>query len=141
MVRLKSADRNIEVMGRYLSAAARTARSQMAAIGVAQEPQRVFIARQRDTDPSKPAAIAFDKKDRRVTVFYFYLWDTDFGTGVHQGLHLLPVADQGLAQRPRMGQTSSGAPVEAGGVDDHIRQTVCSSDAVAWSARPPPVTR
>ena len=33
VVRLKSADRNIEVMQRYLSAAARTGRSQVAAIG------------------------------------------------------------------------------------------------------------
>ena len=51
----------------------------MAAIGVAQEPQRVFIARQRDTDVSKPPQFSFDKKDRRVTVYYFYLWDADFG--------------------------------------------------------------
>jgi hypothetical protein len=74
VVRLKSTDRNIEVMRRYLSAAARTGRSQVAAIGVAQEPQRVFIARRRDTDPSKPPQFSFDKKDRRVTVYYFYLW-------------------------------------------------------------------
>jgi hypothetical protein len=79
VVRLKSTDRNIEVMRRYLSAAARTGRSQVAAIGVAQEPQRVFIARRRDTDPAKPPQFSFDKKDRRVTVYYFYLWDTDFG--------------------------------------------------------------
>jgi hypothetical protein len=79
VVRLKSAARNIEVMRRYLSAAARTGRSQVAAIGVAQEPQRVFISRQRDTDPAKPPQFSFDKKDRRVTVYYLYLWDTDFG--------------------------------------------------------------
>ena len=54
VVRLKSTDRNIEVMQRYLSAAARTGRPQVAAIGVAQEPQRVFIARRRDTDPRSP---------------------------------------------------------------------------------------
>ena len=46
---------------------------------MAQEPQRVFIARQRDTDPAKPPQFSFDKKDRRVTVYYFYLWDADFG--------------------------------------------------------------
>jgi hypothetical protein len=79
VVRLKAADRNIEVMRRYLDAAARTGRSQVAAIGVAQEPQRVFIARKRDTDPSKPPQFSFDKRDRRVTVYYFYLWDADFG--------------------------------------------------------------
>jgi hypothetical protein len=79
VVRLKSTDRNINVMRRYLDSAARQGRSQVAAIGVAQEPQRVFIARQRDTDPSKPPQFSFDKKDRRVTVYYFYLWDADFG--------------------------------------------------------------
>ena len=46
---------------------------------MAQEPQRVFIARKRDTDPAKPPQFSFDKKDRRVTVYYFYLWDADFG--------------------------------------------------------------
>ena len=67
VVRLKSTDRNIDVMARYLDSAARQGRSQVAAIGVAQEPQRVFIARQRDSDPSKPPQFSFDKKDRRVT--------------------------------------------------------------------------
>ena len=75
----KSTHRNIDLMRRYLDSAARQRRSQVAAIGVAQEPQRVFIAGQRDTDPTKPPQFSFDKKDRRVTVFYFYLWDADFG--------------------------------------------------------------
>jgi hypothetical protein len=43
VVPLKSTDRNIDVMRRYLDSAARQGRSQVAAIGVAQEPQRVFI--------------------------------------------------------------------------------------------------
>jgi hypothetical protein len=79
VVQLKAADRNIDVMRRYLDKAAATGRSQVAAIGVAQEPQRVFIARKRDTDPSRPPQFSFDKKDRRVTVYYFYLWDASFG--------------------------------------------------------------
>ena len=79
VVPLKAADRNIEVMQPYLDAAARSGRSQVAAIGVAQEPQRVFIARKRDTDPSRCPQFSFDKKDRRVTVYYFYLWDAGFG--------------------------------------------------------------
>ena len=81
VVPLKAADRNIEVMQPYLDAAARAGRSQVAAIGVAQEPQRVFIARKRDTDPSRCPQFSFDKKDRRVTVYYFYLWDAGFGPG------------------------------------------------------------
>jgi hypothetical protein len=81
VVPLKAADRNVEIMQPYLDAAARTGRSQVAAIGVAQEPQRVFIARKRDTDPSRCPQFSFDKKDRRVTVYYFYLWDAGFGPG------------------------------------------------------------
>jgi hypothetical protein len=79
VVPLKAADRNIEVMRPYLKKAAETGRSQVAAIGVAQETQRVFLARKRDTDPGKCPQFSFDKKDRRVTVFYFYLWDAGFG--------------------------------------------------------------
>jgi hypothetical protein len=79
VVALKAADRNIEVMRPYLDAAARSGRSQVAAIGVAQETQRVFIARKRDTDPARCPQFSFDKKDRRVTVYYFYLWDQGFG--------------------------------------------------------------
>ena len=79
VVPLKAADRNIEVMQPYLDKAAATGRSQVAAIGVAQEVQRVLIARQRDTDPGKCPQFSFDKKDRRVTVYYFYLWDAGFG--------------------------------------------------------------
>ena len=79
VVPLKAADRNIEVMKPYLDRAAATGRSQVAAVGVAQEVQRVFIARKRDTDPSRPPQFSFDKKDRRVTVYYFYLWDAGFG--------------------------------------------------------------
>ena len=79
VVPLKAADRNIEVMRPYLDRAAATGRSQVAAVAVAQEPQRVFISRKRDTDPAKPPQFSFDKKDRRVTVYYFYLWDAGFG--------------------------------------------------------------
>jgi hypothetical protein len=79
MVTLRAADRNIEVMQPYLEAAAASGRSQVAAIGVAQEMQRVFISRKRDTDPGKCPQFSFDKKDRRVTVYYFYLWDAGFG--------------------------------------------------------------
>ncbi len=79
VVPLRAADRNIEVMVPYLDAAACSGRSQVAAIGVAQEVQRVFIARKRDTDPGKCPQFSFDKKDRRVTVYYFYLWDAGFG--------------------------------------------------------------
>jgi hypothetical protein len=79
VIRLKAADRNIDLMRPYLQRAAATGRSQVAAIGVAQEFQKVFVARKRDTDPTKVPQFSFDKVDRRVTVYYFYLWDDEFG--------------------------------------------------------------
>jgi hypothetical protein len=79
VVKLKAADRNADVMRPYLDRAAGSGRSQVAAIGVAQEPQIVWTARQRDTDPGKPPQFSFTKENRRVTAYYFYLWDEDFG--------------------------------------------------------------
>ena len=50
----------------------------MAAVGVSQEFQRVWSAYQRDTKTAAPQ-YTFAKADRRVTCYYFYLWDEDFG--------------------------------------------------------------
>jgi hypothetical protein len=57
LVPLKAADRNVEVMRPCLEKAAATGRSQVAAIGVAQEMQRVFIARKRATGPGQVPAV------------------------------------------------------------------------------------
>ena len=62
---------------RYLAAQARTGRSGVAAIGVAQEYQNVFASAQRRI--GNAVWFSFYKADRRVTCFYFYLWDDDFG--------------------------------------------------------------
>ena len=80
VVPLKAADRNIEVMRPYLDrAAASRAGRRSRRSGWRRKPQRVFIARKRDTDPAKCPQFSFDKKDRRVTVYYFYLWDAGSG--------------------------------------------------------------
>jgi hypothetical protein len=79
VVRFRRDDRKVEVMRPHLDRAARTGRSQVAAIGVAQEFAPVWTARKRDTDPAKPPQFSFTKQQRRVTVFYVYLWDDDFG--------------------------------------------------------------
>ncbi len=71
-------DRKIDVMQPYLARQAATGRSGVAAIGVAQEFQRVWAAYQRDTRTAAPQ-YTFAKADRRVTCYYFYLWDADFG--------------------------------------------------------------
>jgi hypothetical protein len=79
VVKLRGSDRNIDVMRPHLKRAERTGRSQVAAIGVAQEVQKVFMARKRDSDPARAPQFSFDKADRRVTCYYFYIWDEDFG--------------------------------------------------------------
>ena len=78
VVRFRKGDRKIEVMRRYLAAQAATGRSGVAAIGVAQEYQNVFAANQRQASNGIPW-FSFTKADRRVSCFYFYLWDADFG--------------------------------------------------------------
>ena len=50
----------------------------MAAIGVAQEFQRVWTAYERQTSTGTPRWW-FTTDDRRVSCYYFYLWDLDFG--------------------------------------------------------------
>jgi hypothetical protein len=78
VVRFGKDDRKIEVMRPYLARQARTGRSGVAAIGTAQEFQNVFASAQRTGDNGVPC-FSFTKADRRVTCFYFYLWDADFG--------------------------------------------------------------
>jgi hypothetical protein len=77
VVRFGKADRKIEVMRRHVAAQARTGRSGVAAIGIVQEFQNVFTATQRSN--GNAVWFSFFKADRRVTCFYFYLWDVDFG--------------------------------------------------------------
>ena len=77
-VKFAKGDRKADVMAPYLKRAAASGRSQVAAIGVAQEFQRVWAAYQRETSTAAPQ-FTFAKADRRVTCYYFYLWDEDFG--------------------------------------------------------------
>src|SRR3984885_2477022 len=72
-------DRKIAVMQPHIAAQAATGRSGVAAVGVSQEFQRVWSAHQRDTQTAAPQ-YTFAKADRRVTCYYFYLWDEDFGS-------------------------------------------------------------
>ena len=79
VIRFKAGERKADVMAPYLDAAASTGHSQVAAIGWAQEFQLVWDARKRDTDPSRPPQFSFAKAERRVTCYYFYLWDEFWG--------------------------------------------------------------
>jgi hypothetical protein len=77
-VKFAKDDRKADVMAPYLKRAAATGRSRVAAIGVAQEFQRVWTAYRRETSTAAPQ-FTFAKADRRVACYYFYLWDEGFG--------------------------------------------------------------
>ena len=81
VIRFKTGERKADVMAPYLDAAAASGRSQVAAIGCAQEFQLVWTARKRDTDPGGCPQFSFTKEQRRVSVFYVYIWDTAMGSG------------------------------------------------------------
>ena len=81
LITFKTGERKADVMGPYLDAAAATGRSQVAAVGCAQEFQLVWTARKRATDPGGCPQFSFTKEQRRVPVFYVYIWDTAMGSG------------------------------------------------------------
>jgi hypothetical protein len=68
----------LEVMQPHLARQASTGRSGVAAIGVAREFPRVWTAYEGKTSTGTPRW-SFVKADRRVTCYYFYLWERDFG--------------------------------------------------------------
>ena len=109
-VRFGKGDRKIAVMQPYLQAQAATGRSGVAAVGVSQEFQRVWSACQRDTRTAAPQYI-FSKADRRVTCYYFYLWDEDFGGAFIKVCAYFPYPAKIylLGQRARVGQAASAA--------------------------------
>src|SRR5512135_2335169 len=77
-IRFGKDEAKLEVMAPHLARQASTGRSGVAAIGVAQEFQRVWTAAEGKTSTGTPRW-SFYKSDRRVTCYYFYLWDEDFG--------------------------------------------------------------
>jgi hypothetical protein len=79
VVKFKRGTRKIDVMRPLLVRAAGAGRPQVVAIGWAQEFQLVWDARKRDTDPSRSPQFSFAKAERRVTCYYFYVWDERWG--------------------------------------------------------------
>lgn len=79
VVRFARHDRKIDVMRPYLDRQAATGVSGVAAVGVAQEFQNVFTASTHDSAGGGAPTFSWYKADRRVTCYYFYLWDADFG--------------------------------------------------------------
>ena len=79
VVKFKKGTRKIDVIRPLLARAAGAGRPQVVAIGWAQEFQLVWDARKRDTDPSRSPQFSFAKAERRVTCYYFYVWDERWG--------------------------------------------------------------
>ena len=78
VIRFGKGERKADVMAPFLRAQAKKGTCAVVAIGVAQEYQNVFASSRRETTTGAPS-FAFYKADRRVTCFYFYLWDEQFG--------------------------------------------------------------
>jgi len=81
LIRFRAGERKAGVMAPYLAAAAAEGRSQVVAVGCAQEFQLVWTARKRDTDPGGCPQFSFTREQRRVSVFYVYIFDQRMGPG------------------------------------------------------------
>ena len=81
VIRFRAGQRKADVMAPCLQAAAAAGRSQVVAIGCAQEFQLVWTARKRDTDPGGCPQFSFTREQRRVSVFYVYIFDERMGPG------------------------------------------------------------
>ena len=77
VVRFGKNDRKIDVMRPYLARQTATGRAGVAAIGVAQEFAPVFTATKKQR--GNTVWFSFAVSQRRVTCYYFYVWDDDFG--------------------------------------------------------------
>jgi hypothetical protein len=82
VLRFTKRDRQIDLIQPYFRAATQPG---VIAIGVAQEFQSVLIAYDRSAKKGEPRSggprYSFAKEDRRVTVYYFYIADAEFGLG------------------------------------------------------------
>lgn len=81
VVRFARGERKLEVMRPYLDRLVRENRTGVAAVGVAQEFQRVFTGATHHADEGGGGVphFSYTKADRRVTAYYFYVVDEAFG--------------------------------------------------------------
>jgi hypothetical protein len=79
MIKFGKGDRKIEKMKPHLARREATGRSAVAAIGWAQEFQRVATCTVTEARSGGAPHFGWNRADRRVTCYYFYVWDTDFG--------------------------------------------------------------
>src|SRR2546423_6285821 len=110
-VRFGKGEAKLEVMAPHLARQAATGRSGVAAVGVAQEFQRVWTAYEGKTSTGTPRW-SFVKSDRRVTCYYFFLWDEGFGPALVKVCAWFPYPAKNLLHRHEWGKS----PAERAGV-------------------------
>ena len=98
-VKFEKDQAKLEVMEPHLARQAATGRAGVAAIGVAQEFQRVWTASEGKTSTGSTAVVVLQGRPAGDLLLLLSL-GRRFRPGVHQGLRLLPVSGQGLGQRP-----------------------------------------
>ena len=79
MIKFGKGDRKIEKMKPHLARQERSGLSGVAAIGWAQEFQRVATCTVTEARNGGAPHFGWDRAERRVTCYYFYVWDEDFG--------------------------------------------------------------
>ena len=99
MIRFKAEERKADVVAPLLDAAAAAGGAAVAAIGCAQEFQLVWTARKHDTGPGRSPQFSFTKEQRRVSVFYIYIWDTRMGPGFIKICTYFPYPAQSVGER------------------------------------------
>lgn len=90
VVRFSKGVRKLDVMRPYLDRQAGTGRPGIAAIGVAQEFGWVATCSTRAAHGAGAPHFEWGRADRRVSCFYFYLWDEQFGPSFIKVCSYLP---------------------------------------------------
>jgi hypothetical protein len=91
-------ERKIDRVMPLMRKAAATGRSQVVAIGVAQEYQRVFTGT-KDQTPTGAVWFSCNRAERRVTCYYFYLWDEGPGPAFIKVCAYFPVRHEAPCNR------------------------------------------
>ncbi|MGH3307626.1 MAG: hypothetical protein ACRDOX_08025 [Nocardioides sp.] len=79
LIKFVKGDRKIEMMKPYLARQAKIGGSGVAAIGWAQEFQRVATCTVTEAGNGGAPHFGWDRSERRVTCYYFYVFDDEFG--------------------------------------------------------------
>lgn len=131
LVQFKAGKRKIEVMRPYF---AKAQRAGVVAIGVAQEFQSVYVGYKRPTRSNTPH-FNYSRAPRRVTCFYFYLLDPDFGPSFIKLCAYFPYSGKVWVNghewaKRQAARTGIGFTELANGFascDDHVRlQAICN---------------